>query len=162
MTLLHLKGDLFLGEVGKMSVLLLDQILSKIGEAEGAGADISITSMIKSSINDLKSLCQEAKTLALGEMSPDDVSNLHKRYSDTLSNLTNAVMIVSSKLAGISPISKVVPGAQGTDNAGTDTATKMVQVAHLKVNTARDNLEQAQKRADAAFERDLHTSRKVS
>ena len=152
---------LFIGDVGKTSGLLLDQTLSKIGEAEGAGADTSITSMIKSSITDLKSLCQEAKTLALGEMSPDDVSNLYKRYSNTLSSLTNANMIVSTKLTGISPISKVVPGAEGTGNPGTDTATKMVQTAHLKVNTARDNLEQAQKRADAAFERDLHTSRQV-
>ena len=144
-------------------MLKLDQKLAKIEEAGNIGADSNMTSALKSSITDLKSICQEAKSLALGERSPDAVSNLHSRLSNTVSNLTTVVTIFSSKFAGISPISKAVPGAQGANTSNdVDTASKMVQAAHLKVNTARDNLQEAQKRADAAFERDLHNSKQVS
>lgn len=158
-----LKNGIFLGDVGKSALLLLDQKLAKIEEAESLGADSNITSTIKSSITDLKSLCQEAQSLTLGDRSPEGVSSLHNRYTNTVSSLTNVVKIVASKFAGISPISKVVPGAQGANTANdVDTASKMVEAAHLKVNTARDSLQEAQKRADAAFERDLHNSKQVS
>ena len=158
-----MKNGIFSGDLGKSALLVLDQKLSKFEEAESLGADSKITSAIKSSITDLKLLCQEAQSLTLGERSQEDVSSLHSRYTNTVSNLTNVVTIVSSKFAGISPISKVVPGAQGANTTNdVDTASKMVQAAHLKVNTARDNLQEAQKRADAAFERDLHNSKQVS